>query len=258
MQFSLRTMLGVILLVGMFGAGSAGAEEKKNPSPGDGASSQKQAGQQSAPGKGSTLTVYVPPPRGSVGARTGGGTRGTAAAPRIAVLAPDHIGVTTRAQPALAWYLSAPTDAPVELTVIADDAVDPLVVKRLPGPMKAGIHLEDLAQQGVQLEEGTTYDWYIALVVDPKARDADVVAGGAIQRRAATPELTSELKGGDPSYRVLARNGVWYDAIADLSKAVDAASRDTAESRALRAERAALLEQVGVGAAALYEREGGG
>ncbi len=43
-----------------------------------------------------------------------------------------------------------------------------------------------------RLEPGTTYDWYVALVLDPKARDADVVAGGAIQRRAATPELTAD------------------------------------------------------------------
>jgi Domain of Unknown Function (DUF928)/CHASE2 domain len=137
-------------------------------------------------------------------------------------------------------------------------ALEQLVVKRLPGPMQAGIHVVDLAQQGIQLEEGTTYDWYVALVLDPKARDADVVAGGAIQRRAATPELTAELKGGDPSYRVLARNGIWYDAIADLSAAVASAPNGTPAGRALHAERAALLEQVGVGAAALYEREGGG
>src|SRR5206468_516125 len=111
--------------------------------------------------------VYVPPPRGSVGARTGGGTRGRAEAPRIAVLAPDHVGLTTRARPALTWYLSAETSAPAELTLIADDAVEPLFVKRLPSPLRAGIHVVDLAQYGVQLDEGITYNWYVALVLDP-------------------------------------------------------------------------------------------
>jgi Domain of Unknown Function (DUF928) len=85
-----------------------------------------------------------------------------------------------------------------------------------------------------------------------------VVAGGAIQRRATAAELAADLAAGEPSYRVYARHGIWYDAIADLSKAVDAAPDNTAAGRELRAERAALLEQVGVGAVAFYEREGAG
>jgi len=172
-----------------------------------------------------TRVIYVPPPRGGpTGTRMGGGTRGASHAPRIAVLAPDHIGVTTRAQPSLVWYLSEQTRAPVELTVIADNAVEPLAVKRLPSPQRAGIHVEDLAKHGIQLAEGTTYDWYVTLVLDPKARDSDVVAGGAI---------------------------------ADLSAAIAAVPGDTPAGRALHAERASLLEQVGVGAAALYDREAG-
>ncbi len=243
----------------MMGAGPASPEDKEpiRPAKSDsGASAKDKAPAKAKPaaGKGSSLTVYVPPPRGAVGARTGGGTRGAANAPRLAVLAPDHVGLTTRAQPTLAWYLSAATSQPIELTVIADDAVEPLVVKQLTGPMQPGVHLVDLAQEGVQLKEGTTYDWYVALVLDPKARDADVIAGGAIERRAPPTGLSAELAKGEPSYRVLARNGIWYDAIADLSAAI-AAAPDGAP--ALRAERSALLEQVGVGAVALYEREGG-
>ena len=199
----------------------------------------------------------MPPSRGSVGARTGGGTRGPVNAPRIGVLAPDHVGLTTRAQPALAWYVSAATTAPIELTLIADDADEPLAVKRLPSPTSAGVQMVDLAKQGVQLAEGTTYDWYVAIVLDPKSRDSDVVAGGAIQRHAPGAELTKELAGGEPSYRVLARNGIWYDAIADLSAAIAAAPAASTAGRELREARASLLEQVGVAAAAAYDREAG-
>ncbi len=199
--------------------------------------------------------MYVPPTRGAVGARTGGGTRGSANAPRIAVLAPDHIGLTTREQPTLAWFLSADANTPVELTVIADGAVEPLTVSRLRGPLRAGVHLIDLAEYAARLAPDITYDWTVALVLDPKARDADVVAGGAIQCRAATPELVKELAGGEPRYRVFARHGIWYDAIADLSAAIDAVPASAPVARELREERAALLEQVGVGAAASYDRE---
>jgi hypothetical protein len=209
------------------------------------------------PGKESQLTVYVPPSRGSVGARTGGGTRGHANAPRIAVLVPDHVGLTTREQPTLAWFLSADTDSPVELTLIADGAIEPALVSRLSGPLHAGIHLVDLADHSARLEPGKTYDWYIALVLDPNARDNDVVAGGAIQRNAVTAELAKDLTGGEPSYRVLARHGIWYDAIADLSRAIEASPATSPAGQDLRAERAALLEQVGGGAVALYDREKG-
>ncbi len=196
-------------------------------------------------------TVYVPPSRGAPGVRTGGGTRGRADAPRIAVLAPDHVGITTRAQPTLAWYLSGDTDAPIVVTVIEDTGVEPLVEAPLPGPHRAGVHLVDLASLGVTLKEGTTYDWSVSLVLDPDARDADVVAGGALELRPVTSELAQALAGPGPAYRALARNGVWYDAIADLSSAIAAAPADAS----LRAERASLLEQVGVGAAAAFDRE---
>jgi hypothetical protein len=268
----MRTWIAAIttfaITVWTLGAALGGAEEKDRPS-GAGSDSRatpaakppaektSDASAKKQPGKGSRLTVYVPPSRGAVGARTGGGTRGTANAPRIAVLVPDHIGLTTREHPTLAWFLSADTDVPVELTLIADGAVEPAIVTRLRGPQRAGIHLVDLSEYSARLDLGKTYDWYIALVLDPAARDSDVVAGGAIQRSAAAPELAKDLASGEPSYRALARHGIWYDAIADLSKAIAASPPDSAAGQDLRAERAALLEQVGVGAVALYDREEG-
>jgi hypothetical protein len=234
----------------------AGTAEEKNPASKPPAQKTAEPPSKKSATKSSRLTVYVPPSRGSVGARTGGGTRGLTDAPRIAVLVPDHIGLTTREQPTLAWFLSTDTDSPVELTLIADGAIEPVIVSRLNGPLRAGIHLVDLADHSARLQPGKTYDWYVALVRDPKARDSDVVAGGAIQPHAVSVELAKELAGGEPSYRVLARHGIWYDAIADLSRAIERSDPESAEGRDLRAERAALLEQVGVGAVALYDRGG--
>jgi len=91
-----RSMIVLALCAAIGGPVSAGAEEKPGGS--------DQAGKQTTPAKdpGASKnvrrTVYVPPSRGAVGARTGGGTRGQTSAPRIAVLAPDHVGLTTRAQ----------------------------------------------------------------------------------------------------------------------------------------------------------------
>jgi hypothetical protein len=254
-----RAIRSVVLVGAVVGAALALADEKPRDSGKQAAPPRAPAAatRPTGPAKVSRPTIYVPPSRGAVGARTGGGTRGAANAPRIAVLVPDHVGLTTRDQPTLAWFLAADTDLAAELTLLADGAVEPSKVIRLGGPLRAGIHLVDLAAHGARIEEGKTYDWYVALVVDPDARDEDLVAGGAIQRHAVTPELAKDLAGGEPSYRVLARHGIWYDAIADLSKAIAGAPAATDAGRELRDERAALLEQVGVGAAAVYDREGG-
>lgn len=198
--------------------------------------------------------VYVPPPRGSTRARTGGGTRGPGRQPILAALVPDHVGVTNRAQPSLAWYVSEATDERVDFTLVDPAAVEPVLETTLTGPFTAGIHLVRLAEHGVRLEEGRSYDWSVALVPDPENRDRDVVAGGAIRREPAAPGVASEIAAGEPSYRVLARAGVWYDAIADLSEAIAARP----DEKVLREERAALLEQVGVGAAASFDRESHG
>lgn len=201
----------------------------------------------------SRQVVYVPPSRGATRMRSGGGTGGPAGAPTLSVLAPDHVGVTQRAEPVFAWFVSEATDARIEFTVIDLDLVEPVIEVVLPGPFAAGVQLVRLADHGVSLEVGKSYDWSVALLIDPENRDLDVVAGGAIRREAAMPEIASRIAAGITSYRALAEAGVWYDAIADLSLTIAARPEDTG----LRAERAALLEQVGLAAAAAFERENG-
>ena len=171
-------------------------------------------------------------------------------APVVLALAPDHLALTTRAQPTLAWYVSGPTQARVEFILLADGAVEPTAEVTLESPREAGVQLVSLEKLGVSLEEGRAYEWAIALVLDPDDRDADVLAGGAIERRVAPAALTAELSGGEPSYRALARHGIWYDALADLSVSIAASPGDAG----LRSERAALLDQVDLEQAADYDR----
>lgn len=198
----------------------------------------------------SRQVVYVPPSRGAARVRTGGGTRGTMNAPTLAALAPDHVGVTWRAQPAFAWFLSEKSDARVDFTLVDPEAVDPLLEVTLPGPFEAGVQLVRLADYGVELEPGHSYDWSVALVLDPENRDLDVVAAGAIRREAPEPGVEEAIGSGTPAHVALARAGVWYDALESLSTAIARSPGD----EALLAERAALLEQVDVGAAAAWDR----
>jgi len=195
------------------------------------------------------LSVYIPPSRGTTRTRTGGGTRAPGGLPALAVLAPDHLALTARAAPTLAWFASGSASVPLELSVLRDGAVDPALEVVLTEEVAPGIAQVSLARWGVELEEGVPYQWSVALVADPERRDRDVVASGAIERVAPSAELLAELEGEEPRYRVLARHGFWYDALGELGRRIEAGEE------ALRAERAALLEQVGLAAAAADERE---
>jgi len=193
--------------------------------------------------------VYRPPRRGSARARIGGGTRGRSKTPHVQVLAPDHVGLTTRAQPVLGWFVSAMTDQRIDFTLTRRDGIEPVVETTLPAPTRAGVQLVALADFDVELEAGAIYEWSIAVVVDPEERDRDVFVSGAIERDAVTPPLVADVET-MASHRAFALHGIWYDAIADLSQSID-----SDDSRALRLERAQLLEQVDLPGVAKFERD---
>jgi len=192
--------------------------------------------------------VYVPPARGAPRARTGGGTRGPGALPRLEVLAPDHVGRTTREAPTLAWFVSGRASVPLELTLLRDGASEPELEVRLANQVETGIGEASLSRWDVELEPGVVYQWSVALVVDPGRRDRDVVASGAIERVAEPAAVATARASGAPAYAALAREGIWYDALSELGSAI------AAGDPGLRAERARLLDQVGLPDAAEFER----
>jgi hypothetical protein len=169
------------------------------------------------------------------------------------LLAPRHVGLTTRAQPTLYWYLAGDADAHLELMLTHPDAAEPLLELRVPRPIRSGVHALSLAERSTTLEPGVVYEWVATLVPDPVRRWKDRVAYAAVERVTVAPELAAALdrEGGEPAYRVYAREGIWYDAIQDLSERIAGQPGDAH----LRASRAALLEQVGLAGPARRERE---
>jgi hypothetical protein len=199
-----------------------------------------------------TAAVYKPPMRGAPASRVGGATRGTGEADFVlSVLAPEHTGLTARAQPTLYWFASAPASALVEVTLIADGAEKPVLSKPLK-TTSAGVQSLDLAKQGVSLKPDTEYEWSVAVVHDRDQRSKDVISGGTIQR--VSPDSAVQARAASAGERqapmVYAEAGLWYDAIDGLSRLIERSPGDAE----LRAQRAALLEQVGLPAAAAYDR----
>ncbi len=213
---------------------------------------------QAAPGaptfQAAPAPAYVPPLRGAPSRRVGGSSRGAEQSlPRIYVVAPDHIGLTTAEQPVLYWFISKPTQVKLEITLIDESGEKPMLELPLGQVAGPAIHALDLARHGIRLSPGVEYQWTVTLVTDPADRSGDVISGGAIKRVDMPAELRDALKTNPaPAAQagIYAREGIWYDAIHRLSALIAAQPGNGA----LRAQRAALAEQVGLSEVAAFDR----
>jgi len=205
----------------------------------------------------SAAITYKAPLRGAPATRVGGGTRSVGTKPMtVLVLAPNDTGYTTHDKPTLYWYVSQPLEYPVELTLISMESLDaaskPAVELKFTPPTGSGVHALSLAEHNVALKPGVEYQWFVAAVGNPAQRSNDVVAGGTIKRVAETDAVRARLKDVPVASRpaLYAGEGIWYDAIDELSRLITAQP----DNRQLRTQRAALLEQVGLAEAAAFDR----
>ena len=181
-----------------------------------------------------------------------GGSRGAEQSVVLWVLTPEDAGLTTQEQPSLYWYTSQPTSYPIELILIEVQAIEPILRTRINSPSQASIQRIRLADYGVRLKTGSLYRWFIAIVPDPARRSKDILAGGFIELVEAPAALRTRLAEAGPTRAavVYADEGIWYDALSSISDLIDAAPQDAT----LRAQRAALLEQVQLQEAADFDR----
>jgi hypothetical protein len=235
-----RTAIALAGFLILTGANPArAAEPKAGPPPSGGqAQSRENVGSPSFP-------VYRPPVRGAPGGRVGGGTRGyTRDTFVLSVLAPDHMGLTVSEQPALYWAISNATALPVELAVMDPRKTEPIVEKRLPSPVTAGVHRIRLADYGVRLEPGVAYRWSVTVVPDANRRSRDILAGATIERVETQADLGEKLgkSAKDRLPFLYAESGLWYDALAAIAELIETAPQDPA----LQKQRDALLSQAGL------------
>ena len=197
---------------------------------------------------------YQAPDPNAPSRRVGGHARGAGdPRPTIAILAPIRTGRTVDEQPTLYWYLSDRTSHPIEVSLIDGESVEPLLEFRIEAPVEAGIHALRLADYGIRLKRGQVYEWFVAFISNPDKRSKDVVSGGAIERVSRSERLNTQLAvtARDNWPRIYAEEGLWYDALATLSRAIKRAP----ESAELHAWRAALMEQVDLSAVAAFDRK---
>ncbi len=197
--------------------------------------------------------VYQPPLRGAPTRRVGGATRDIGGGGVfVTVLAPESTGLTSRKSPTLYWFVSRVPTGRVEFALTRRDRIEPAAKLILGTPAAGGISKVSLAEIGVRLEPGVTYEWSIVLVQDPLNRLSDIVTSGTLLRKATDGALDNRLKAADEEskFALYGEAGSWYDAIELISNAITSASAD----EHWRALRAILLEQVGLPRVAAYDR----
>jgi hypothetical protein len=100
---------------------------------------------------------------------------------------------------------------------------------------------------------GVLYQWFVALIPDSTQRSEDVLSGGTIERIVRPDALRAAQQQASEAVppRLYAEAGLWYDALAAISEHI----AETPYEPALRQQRAALFEQVGLLDAAMYDRQ---
>ncbi|MDR4495182.1 MAG: DUF928 domain-containing protein [Nitrospirales bacterium] len=161
----------------------------------------------------------------------------------LAVLSPDHIGLTIFEQPALFWFIGTPTDHPVDVMITDENNTQLLLDVRMLPPIRPGIHKVELKDYGIKLQPNTTYQWKIML--QGVTQGESLVTSGWIMRVNPPSHLITIPD--QPTMQTapleqLVEAGLWYDAFWALSERIQS---DGLNGPYLN-QRASLLEQVGL------------
>ena len=162
----------------------------------------------------------------------------------LCVITPEHTALTVRNQPKFYWFLRKLTSYPIELTLIEENAIYPVLETRLQSPAQPGIQKIQLADYKVHLQPGLVYKWFIAIVPDSERRSKDIIAWGAVQYIKISDELKSKFSQFDKEKRfyVYAAAGIWYDAFSEISTLLEISPSDYR----IKQLRDGFLEQVGL------------
>jgi len=195
---------------------------------------------------------YRPPIPGAPMVRVDGHSRGPDdVILTLTVLAPEHVGLTTKEQPSLFWYQSKAAKMRFELTIMEAKGIEPILEIKLQNAPSDGIQRLRLSDYGARLKPNVEYRWTVAMIVDPDNRSRDVVASGVIKRVDPPATLKDRLGKSSPAEVafVYADEGIWYDSLEALSDEIE----NQPQNKGLHEQRAVFFIQVGLKEAALHE-----
>lgn len=184
---------------------------------------------------------WVPPVTDAPARRVGGAARGCPEDPALLVslLAPAaSVGQTLQSQPILYWFISKPTDRPVEITITPcgkggkDVGAAPILDAIIPSTTTGGIQVLSLArppanQKPVNLEVGVQYTWVVQAVVHDRD-GADNPNATTRLERVTAPESIAALQSAtlEDRYEAYRRLGIWYDMLQTVNQLIDTNKSD--------------------------------
>lgn len=165
------------------------------------------------------------PDRGSASRTLSGGRRGLTAEcaldenvpdPALTLMVPsrDDVGLTTKAQPTLSWFIESETTTNMRFELFNPQSVEPLYTKTISA--EAGL-VEVTLPDAVSLEEGVKYRW----VVFAECNDGrSQIHARSFVKRVATEDvaLSDAMSLSEQAYSY-ASQGIWYDALDTLVSA---------------------------------------
>ena len=235
LQFCFAGLLAALLIPFSNGAAQVASSPTATVTPAVSPIASATASAVASPTAASTKLFYKPPAAsGNIPTRVSGGARGEAVDAVLIALVPNHVALTTQAQPSLFWFQSKPAKAKFEVTVVEPKKPKPLLYK-------------------VELQPDVAYEWSVAIVPDAENRSRDVIAKGIIKRINPPGDLASSVAqvGDLERAAAYAQAGIWYDAFESVSNAIEVHPDDAS----LRAQRASLLQQVGLSEAAALDKK---
>lgn len=192
---------------------------------------------------------YIPPKERRPLQRTdGAGSRGCPEGlfGSLNLLVPnDHVGLTISERPTFSWYVSAVSSTPMKFALVEPGVAKPLFVKKIKVD-KPGLVQLQIPSDIKGLTVGKQYRWTVSLVCNLKRPSLSIYARSWIARVPLTEvndfsRTASEQQVRDKAI-FYAQQGIWYDAVATMTKAYLSNPDNRSHATYLRG----LLNQVGL------------
>lgn len=171
---------------------------------------------------------YKPPPKKSVpaGPTTFTGRRDGCQpdqATALTALAPQtHVGQSMATHPVFTWYVPEHSVVPLEFHLYQWANNQKIEIFRTVRQSQPGFMVQQLPTTAPALVVGERYLWQVVAICNPDRPSTALIVNAELEIVAPPPSLVLQLsKQPDPFGRakILAENGLWYDAMRELSHA---------------------------------------
>lgn len=161
------------------------------------------------------------PSSGTSTAGTRGGCSGKVDGGLTALAPLSHTGQTTSTHPTFLWFVADTQAYPLEFRLYQQTSGRRQLLHKVKMQSQPGLMQVSLPTNQPALVPGKLYSWQVILSCNPNHPSGDSVAGATLQVVSMPSSVRSQLsstKSASDRATVYSQNGLWYDAIAQVSQ----------------------------------------